>query len=172
MPHWLPALGSSRGVQRLSPGRGQPKDPDTTPARLNTDVCYENTLGERGRGKRLATKPVTRQQCFYGSSEKMKFLKVGGEKKVSVIFSPPSRDSGFSREAENAPLACLASCDAASARRDSPHPSPAEPAAPDKICLLSWRRYYTKTTSPELLGKLLQVMQVANNSRGFHSSQG
>lgn len=89
--------------------------------------------------------------------------------------SPPlsiSHESSFSLRMRTTLLVCVPSHDATSACRVSLLPSPAELAVLDKICWLSWRRYCTKTTSPELLGKLLQVMQVASNSRGFHSGQG
>lgn len=96
------------------------------------------------------------------------------EKKTFLLYSLPSpmKVASFSKQKTCSMLVCVPSCDAASVCRDSLHPSPADPTALDKTCLLSWRHYYTKTTSPELLGKLLQVMQVANSSRGFHSGQG
>lgn len=84
--------------------------------------------------------------------------------------SPPlsiSHESSFSLRMRTTLLVCVPSHDATSACRVSLLPSPAELAVLDKICWVSWRRYCTKTTSPELLGKLLQVMQVASNSRGF-----
>lgn len=64
------------------------------------------------------------------------FKSLGAGGVVSAIFPPISHESSFSLETENMLLVCVPSCDAASACRDSLHPSPAEPAVLDKICYL------------------------------------